>query len=111
MGMRACVFAIGLFKKDIADCLDYSTESYENVDEGVIVVRQNLFQCSSDSQSRELAALLGIEAWDFNRHWLEKGQGINLDGLLEVDSSFENDYDCYNRLRKAGFKFMFIPNG
>ena len=67
MGMDACVLAVGPFGDKVRDMLDYPEDYYEDVKDGAIVTK-HLFTCNTTDQSKQLAAALGIDAWNFNTH-------------------------------------------
>ncbi len=107
MGMAAEVFAIGPFSHGVADYLDYTVEMYKNVSHGAQVVATAIFEGNGSTQSRELAAALGIDPWDFSQHVFDPG-GVDAEQLEAFDAY---GWERFQALRAAGFTFYFRPNG
>lgn len=58
--------------------------------------------------SYELAEYFGVHPWDFNSHELDPA-------LADVEklskSDFSEELPKFLKLRDAGFKFYYLPNG
>jgi len=107
MGLDAQVIAIGEFSKEIGNYLEYGFDSYKSTSEGSTVI-SNVFIASTSSTSHFLASCFGVGAWDLGRHELD-AYAADLNKLLESD--FVEDVPTFLELRKAGFKFYYLPNG
>ena len=79
MGMDADVIAIGPFKAEIKDYLDYPPHYYDEVPDGTKVL-STLFPCVGVDQSNNLAEIFGFDAWDFSKHLIDCSK-IDLDVL------------------------------
>lgn len=117
MGMNANVIGFGPFKKEIADCLDYSADMYEDVKDGSLVSTE-FFRCNTSSQSRLLAKIFGIGPWDFNSFHIKELHPIARKNLLDLCIEIDADgtwvtghvnkfFKCFN----SGFTFLYVPNG
>jgi len=117
MGMEAHILAVGQYRKDITDCLDYVNDYYEDTREGVLVATR-LFHCNTTNQSRELANAFGIDPWDFNTHHIKAAAAEDMGTQLAlsnlIDSSAEmwpEELEQFQKLARAGFLFLYEPNG
>lgn len=107
MGMDAEVIAIGPYSEAVADFLSYPAESYAATRPGMTIVDKVFcVESGSNGQSRELARLLGAEAWDFNTHEIDPSKA-DLAGLAREFDGVER----FVRLTAAGFRFYYLPNG
>jgi len=113
MGLDANVLCIGRFNEEIVDCLSYDPEFYEGTAHGVIVAT-HLLNCNTSDQSRQLAAALGTEPWDFDTHCISRGN-INWDELRELSECCaewdETDIERFKRLLNMMFICIYQPNG
>ena len=107
MGMDAEVIAIGPYSHVIADRLAYPATYYEqcHTRDGTTVIVK-VFLADTSEQSRALAAAFGATAWDFNTHELDASK-VDMEALAVEFSGL----DRFVALRRAGFKFYYLPNG
>lgn len=114
MGMEAEVIGIGLFKKELADSLDYPSDFYDETNEGSLVTA-SFFHCRTSDSSRRLAGALGMETWDFNAHRITSLDKIDWKLLYELAEGYcwveEKDFEGFKKCFEAGFTLMYIPNG
>jgi hypothetical protein len=113
MGLDANIMCIGRFDKEIVDCLPYGPEFYEGMILGMIVTTQ-LLNCNTSDQSRQLAAALGTEPWDFNTHCISKDNvdWDALDELSEICAEWDKiDVEKLRRLLDSNFICIYQPNG
>ncbi len=109
MGMDADIIAIGKFKKEIAQYLDYPADYYDDTPEGAEIIT-SLFLCNSSQQSKDLAHALGIDPQKFEQcHFNAKE--IDIEKLLTETEFERDDIIMFDELRKAGFEFYYRPNG
>lgn len=114
----ADVVAIGSYREDLAQYLNYPPSFFANTREGANVVGF-LFEAWGQAEAEGLARCFGIDAWDFNQHKLDPAR---LDEEMIWDVFFGTDgsanlTDCWNAymrqlnrfatLRAAGFDFYF----
>ena len=114
MGMNAYVLCVGTFNEDIVASLDYVKEFYEDTKPGAVVT-SHILRCATSDQSRQLAEVLGCEAWDFNTHNIAK-TNVNWDELYDLAKNsldwFEAEHvDSLKALLNAGFLCVYMPNG
>lgn len=112
MGMKARVIGVGPFKKELAEHMDYP-DYHDETDENVTVV-STFFRCSTADSSRELAYALGVQPWDFNTHHVKSVDQVAwevLRGLGESQAWEEKDYVGFEKCLKAGWIFVYEPNG
>lgn len=113
MSMSARVIAIGPFSKCIANNLDYGASSYDDVEEGAVVV-STVFYCETSSTSRELAAAFGVRAFDLGKHHLDPSwvDMYHLEHVAgEYSSGVREGIENFLALRDAGFQFYYMPHG
>lgn len=106
MGMAAEVMAIGRF----SDAIQRGLSGDVAMQDGVEVV-ESLFGATGirgSSASRELAAALGVEAWNFNTHHFDPANVdmAALTALVGVD-----EVSRFDLFQLHGFEFFFVPNG
>ena len=107
MGLDAEVIAIGPYSYVVSDRLAYPVDYYEQChtrDGATVIVK--VFRADTSSQSQALAAAFGATEWDFNTHELDAAKA-NLEALA---AEFEG-LDRFVALRRAGFRFYYLPNG
>jgi hypothetical protein len=111
MGMQAMVTAIGKFSETVREHLEYPANFYANTTPGKLVF-SILFQCNTTGQSRELADILGIDPWDFDKHVLNltKLTPEAKQRLTELPDGTE-DLEHLDALIAANFIFVYRPNG
>ncbi|MFP2904096.1 hypothetical protein ACLESD_03280 [Pyxidicoccus sp. 3LFB2] len=132
MGMSAEVLAIGPFHRGLLPFLDQPPERHAETRDGAVLV-VSVFQASEGStRSRELAACVGVEPWDFKTHAFDSWR-VNLPALQEFHQGYfrcaehattqapapctacelacQHRVERFIRLREAGFEFFFCPNG
>jgi hypothetical protein len=114
MGLDADVICIGQFSNGIAECLNYDPEDYDDVQEGRIVTA-TFFRCVSTSQSKKLAAALGVDPWDFNTHAILKDK-VDWEALKEISLWTDEGEDEVMRrfkflLEEKNFICVYRPNG
>lgn len=112
--MCAEVVAVGRFRADLVDSLEYAPEYYESTRDGAPVVRVLFGIAEGSSLSRTFAALLGVaEAWDFNQHALDVAnfdrEGLRAFGARHRD--YHADVEALLVFADAGFDLYFLPNG
>jgi hypothetical protein len=120
MGMRARIFCIGNFTKDIAKYLEYPEEFYQDVNEGTLVY-STLCRCNTQAASVELARVLGIVPWNFNEHFITPAK-INptkwesstlpkdiVNGGNDIPG--ENAVFILRKLLAHGFTCIYMPEG
>lgn len=113
MSMDAFVLAVGPFKRGFEHYMPYESENYDSVPDGCTVVT-TFFQCSTTSQSRSLAALLGItDPWDFTQHKIDpsKVDLENIKVLFDYDEDICFDCEGFAALAEAGFIILYCPEG
>lgn len=114
MGMEACVTGFGPYKKKLARYLDYPEDWYEDTNDGSLVAA-TFFTCNTSDQSRELATALGIEPWDFNKHFINSYDNVAENLLYELEESCgewdTEDIVGFRACFEAGFTLLFMPNG
>jgi len=108
MGLDAQITAIGPFNHAIASRIEYGPDLYRNVEEGMTVVSNVFTSGASSSSSYFLAQYFGVGAWDVGKHELNSEFA---DLIALTDSDFSDDVAKFIELRKAGFKFYYLPNG
>ncbi len=108
MGMSANVLAIGKFRRDIVDYMEYPPKFYSDTRDGAPIVRFLFHIDQGSTRSRELASCFGIEPWDFNQHRLDP-HAADLERLRAMFD--EEEVGVFAALRDAGFEFIFMPNG
>lgn len=111
MGMHADVLAIGPFSPQVQHLLDYDSSYYDGVSVGTKVLA-SLFYCHTTDTSKELAEILGFDAWDFSKHNIDCDK-IKLDELRNWCGIHgdPDDWVRFEGLRKNGFEFYYQPNG
>jgi hypothetical protein len=104
-GIDADITAIGPYRKDIADYLEYPKEFYKKTKFGTIVIVNSVFYSAGKKKSRILAECFNItEIWDFNQHEINP-DNVN---VFKLKNEFDiNDVKQYTILRDAEFKFYF----
>jgi hypothetical protein len=109
--MYGQVVAIGPFHATLRDVLYDPAARHLRTAEGSIVVEPVFATPEGNSRSRELAGCFGVDPWDFGAHALD-AERADLDRLRAM---FRHDApaaaDKFVRLRAAGFRFFFLPNG
>ncbi len=108
MGMRARIYAIGPFSKEVENDLMYSSEAYKNTKEGVNVFVYGMFDCCTSSQSKILADCFGIDPYDFNQHEFTPPTNTNWQTLKEEFDEYSVEQT--QLLANNGFKFYFVPD-
>jgi|GEM_PF-1040444 len=132
MGMSAEVFAIGPFHRGLLSFLDHPPERHAATREGTVLIVSVFNAPEGSGRSRELAACVGVEPWDFKTHAFDPWR-VNLTAL---QAFYEGSVRCaehatvhatspcsayeracahrierFLRLREAGFEFFYCPNG
>jgi len=111
MGMNAQLFAIGRYNSDLKRDLDYPSHYYNDLKEDVIIMTE-FVRCNTSDQSYQLSNALGIDPWDFNKHFIpnKKAKEISIEAL---DLNFTGGSLCekFDTFVKYGFSFIYIPNG
>lgn len=120
MGMEAKLIAVGKFSKDIVDHLNYTSDHYDNMEEGTDIVVEFL-GCPTENTSRALADILGVEPWDFNTHAIDPAKMKFPDGFKdrlavgEVDDEFDfaypGEWEALFAFLNHGFKIFYMPEG
>ena len=116
MAMNANVTGIGPFKKELANCLCYSADMYDDVEEGSLVSTE-FFCCNTSSQSELLAKIFDIEPWDFNSFHIKRLHLTARKNLLDLCKDIDDEtwaashVDKFFRCFNSGFTFLYVPNG
>lgn len=114
MGMDANVEGFVPFSKDIAECLDYPADYYDDVEEGTLV-SCTFFCCNTTYASEELAKALGCKSWDFNTHLIDVGKvnWYELEMLNEEIGilSCRDDIENFRKLLEKGYQLFYMPHG
>ncbi len=112
MSTRSHIMAAGKYKPEISDLLEYSADFYKDTLPSTTVFT-TLFECVTCDQSRMLAEYCGVQVWDFNTHEI-KIEFCSLPSLDELSERLEcgvGETARMLRLKAAGFKFFFRPEG
>lgn len=115
--MHSDVIAIGGYKPELAEFLDYPAEEYKSVPTGCPVIT-TVFSCNTHHQSEELAEVLGIKEGIETHVVLTK----NVDrkalsdyceryNVLDTDLYGLEDFECFCALADANFIFICRPAG
>jgi hypothetical protein len=125
MGLDACIFGIGPFRKDLAPFLEYPADYYDGCPDGATVFA-SLFVCRTTGTSRELAAAFHVDpyaVWDnvevrpefvsvaFSNvvAALFENPGMNDDAVNDPDGG---DFAALRALAAApGWRLFYRPNG
>ena len=99
------IIAVGPFRLDVADFLEYGAEMYADTREGATVIVTVACVLEDSAATRALARSFGIDPWDFNAHELDPWRA-DLDSLRTV-SGEERPVETLVALREAGFRFYF----
>ena len=112
--LSGAITALGGFRSEIADLLDYPAGYYHTTPPDTPVHAQ-LFGIDGTEATTEFARLLGIsDPWDFNQHRVDPGR-IDVGGLraflggLEGSADWLRQVESLVKLRDAGFVFYFRP--
>lgn len=110
MGMAAEVVAIGPYSRSLRKVLSRPQHLYDGLADGVVVIDTLFYEygIQGSCSSRELAATLGVDPWDFNTHPLNP-MNANLRELRALVG--DREVERFVALRSAGFRFFFRPNG
>jgi len=107
MGLDAQVIAIGPFSQEIAESLEYGPQRYSEVLDGATVIT-TVFLAPTSDDSRALAAVFGVGAFEMGKHHLD-AQRADLGRLRDLCS--EREVADFLNLREHGFQFYYLPNG
>ncbi|MCD0169308.1 hypothetical protein [Deinococcus sp. 23YEL01] len=107
MGLDAEVLAIGAFRRDLVEFLEYPADFYKNTRDGATVI-VTVFQAVTSDLSYELASYFGIDPWDFNSHVLDP-EKVDVDRLR--GSEFSDRVEAFLALKASRFTFYYLPNG
>ena len=116
MGMDAELVAIGPFSEDIVNYLSYPPEYYEDTEKGNTVYTV-ICSMATSAGSEELAQALGIEPWDFNRHFFTSDMmnaanfAVMMQDSKDGNFDFDESIDAISALKGKGFLFIYLPNG
>lgn len=110
MGMAAEVVAIGPYAASLREVLSRPQHLYEGLAHGVVVIDTLFYEYGirGSSASRELAATLGVDPWDFNTHHFDPMKA-DLPALRALVG--DREVERFVALRSARFRFFFLPNG
>ncbi|NMO17417.1 hypothetical protein HPC49_06820 [Pyxidicoccus fallax] len=130
--MSAEVLAIGPFHRGLLPFLDQPPERHATTREGAVLVVSVFRAPEGSTRSRELAACVGVEPWDFKSHAFDPRRA-DLGALRDFHAGYfrceehakaraehpcdaceracEAPVERFVRLRDAGFEFFFCPNG
>jgi len=112
MGMDADVVCVGMFSKDVINCLDYPEDHYKDTRD-VTIITSTFFHCNTSEQSRSLAVALGARCYDFNTHAVKKDK-VNwaaLEELAEENGEWEEDVvEKFKTLLNNSFICVYRPN-
>lgn len=110
--MSAEVLAIGPFHRTLAPVLG-TPGLHANTRDGALLVVPVFAAPEGSTRSRELAACLQVDPWDFNTHafdpWAADLAALQDFQRHEVPRGAA--VERFLALRAAGFEFHFIPNG
>ena len=111
MGMSADVFAIGPFRRDLVPYLTHLPERYATTREEAVLI-ERIFSTEGSHRGRELATCFGIDPWDFRDHALY-AERVDIAGLRAMSDPCgqQKSIERFVRLRAAGYRFFFRPNG
>jgi hypothetical protein len=112
MGMCAEVFAIGPFRRELVPNLTHAPERYAATREGAILIERIFSTPEGSNRSHQLATCLGIDPWDFRGHALDATRA-DVDGLHAMFDPYGQraSVERFVKLRAAGYRFFFRPNG
>jgi len=110
MGMTAELLAIGKYTFAIRDFLDYPADFYADVPIGATIIT-TVGICPTSVASELLAQAFGISVWGFAKHCDLSGEGADLCMLTEAFVGGSAAVVDFTVLRKAGFRFYFMPRG
>ena len=114
MGMTAEVLAVGPFSPSLIPHLTHPPDRYTSVQAGAILMERVFPYCLGSSSSRDLAAALDVDPWDFRTHVVipERVDCESLRAVLAlIGADVERAIDRFYALARAGFHFYFRPNG
>ncbi|NMO17418.1 hypothetical protein HPC49_06825 [Pyxidicoccus fallax] len=100
------LLAVGPLGPSVVELLDYDAERYTGVPDGTKVITRLFDVYGNDEESRELAACLGADVWDFNTHALDPWRA-DLDALSRLAGGDDVLVRRFSKLRAAGFRFFF----
>ncbi|NRD56409.1 hypothetical protein D7Y15_21560 [Corallococcus sp. AB030] len=103
--VEAQVIATGVFRRELADHMDYGAERNTDTREGTRVIASFFVGGMGAFHAEVLARCMGAEAWDFNTHALvpERMRVQDLAHLWMDDGLLTR----FHTLRDAGFRFYF----
>lgn len=99
------LFAVGPFRRDLRDCLDYPKDFYASTRDGAIILT-TVLGINSRLAWELLTAHLGIVPDDLTTHVVDASVADRdvLEAVLD-----ERELVAFTRLRDAGFQFYFSP--
>jgi hypothetical protein len=105
MSYHAHVLAYGPYSSNIADCLEFPAEFYEDLPRSSLVTT-TLFDCVTGTQSETLAKALGFPMLDFSKHVdFHVGRKTKYKVL---EDEWGDDAFVLKRLANAGFTFLYL---
>lgn len=111
MGCEAELLAIGKFKPEIAEYLDYPASYYSNCNKDTVIIT-TLCKMVGTTSSRELAYVLGIkDLWNFNQHEINYNNIKFYDIVNNEYSEITGIHQKLKILCENGFKLYFRPEG
>ncbi|MEM1179608.1 MAG: hypothetical protein AAGM22_14765 [Acidobacteriota bacterium] len=110
MGLSAEVIAIGGFRGELVPHLSQDPERYRGTRDGAVIVESlfNDYGSRGSRASRELAATLAVQVWDFSTHPLQLGR-VDLPALEALVG--RREVERFESFAAAGFRFFFRPDG
>ncbi len=105
--MKAKVFAVGPFSRDLVNHLPFDQRYYENTRDGARIMVPVFGPMFGFEESSKLAACFGIDPWDFSRHKLD-GESADVEKLRVLVGKVPADR--FSKLVKHGYEFYFVPN-
>ncbi len=116
MGMKADLIAIGVYRDDLVEYLDYGPWDYKDVKPNQLVIT-TLITCRTADASRELAAALGVGAMELGRHVFKRGltpeqrRGV-IRFLMKGAGSTAADgsVEAVDALSRNKWTFIYRPN-
>ena len=116
MGLNSIVLALGPFRRTLLPVLSRPAAWYANAREGQTIIEQLCDEAPGTRMSCDLAAALGFDPWDFDKHAFD-AHSVDVERLRATLLGWRMQEDAgvvikrFLALRDAGFEFHFRPEG